>query len=88
MSQNEKKRTTVEIHNRSYTIVGTEPQHHIRMVASLVDQKMKEIQAANPRLDTTQISVLTAINTMNDYIKLKEECTQLSESTKKDEEMK
>lgn len=87
VSQSDKKRTTVEIHNRTYKIVGDEPPHHIRMVASLVDQKMKEIQESNPRLDTAQLAVLTAVNTMNDYLKLKEEYTNL-ESKEKDEDRK
>lgn len=87
MSQSNKNRTTVEIHNRSYTIVGDEEEpHHIRMVASLVDQKMHEIHHANPRLDSAKLAVLTAVNTMNDYIKLKEEYTVLLESKRKEEE--
>ncbi|WP_102026831.1 cell division protein ZapA [Salirhabdus sp. Marseille-P4669] len=77
MSQENKIKTTVEIYNRKYTVVGEEPPHHIQMIASLVDQTMKEIQESNPRLDTAKLAVLTAINTMNDYIKLKEEFNHL-----------
>ena len=73
MSHSDKTKLTVEINNRKYTVVGEESPHHIHIVASLVDQKMKELQAANPKLDTAQLAVLTAMNTMNDYIKLKEE---------------
>ncbi|WP_226583569.1 cell division protein ZapA [Halobacillus litoralis] len=76
-SDQEKKRITVEINKRSYTIVGHEEPHHIRMVSSLVDQKMREIHEANPSLDTAMLAVLTAVNTMNEYIKLKDECTDL-----------
>ncbi|WP_053218970.1 cell division protein ZapA [Virgibacillus senegalensis] len=86
MSQSDKTRTTVEIHNRSYTIVGDEPAHHVRMVASLVDQQMREIQEANRSLDTTRLAVLTAVNTMNDYLKLKEEYTELLGSIKQKKE--
>ncbi|WP_099158707.1 cell division protein ZapA [Virgibacillus ndiopensis] len=77
MTQYDKTRITVDIHNRSYTIVGTEPAHHVRLVASLVDQKMHEIQEMNKNLDTTKLAVLTAVNTMNDYLKLKEEYAKL-----------
>ncbi len=77
MSQSDKTRVTVEIHNRSYTIVGQEPAHRMRMVASLVDQKMSEIHQANSNLDTAKLAVLTAVNTTNDYLKLKEEYAQL-----------
>ncbi|MDC3412591.1 cell division protein ZapA [Aquibacillus sp. 3ASR75-11] len=86
MSQSEKTRTTVDIHNRSYTIVGSESPHHVRMVASLVDQKMREIHDANKRLDTAKLAVLTAVNTMNDYLKLKEENESLLDLLKKKED--
>lgn len=86
MTQNDKTRITVEIHNKSYTIVGTEPAHHVRLVASLVDQKMREIQAANRDLDTAKLAVLTAVNSMNEYLKLKEEYAKLLGSLNKKEE--
>ncbi|WP_077621301.1 cell division protein ZapA [Sediminibacillus massiliensis] len=86
MSQSDKTRTTVEIHNRSYTIVGEEPAHHVRMVASLVDQKMRDIYELNKSLDTTRLAVLTAVNTMNDYLKLKEDYTELLGSIKQKRE--
>jgi cell division protein ZapA len=85
VTQDEKTRTTVEIHNRTYTIIGTEPQSHIKLVASLVDQKMTEIHEANRQLDTTRLAVLTAINTMNDYLKLKEDYASLLGSMKRKE---
>lgn len=85
MTQDEKTRTTVEIRNRTYTIIGTEPQSHIKLVASLVDQKMTEIHEANRQLDTTRLAVLTAINTMNDYLKLKEDYASLLGSMKRKE---
>lgn len=80
MAYNDKERITVEIHNKSYTIIGEEPAAHVRMVASLVDQKMNEIQEQNTRLDTTRLAVLTAVNTMNDYLKLKEDYAKLARS--------
>lgn len=86
MTQNDKIRTTVEIHNKSYTIVGPEAAHHVRLVASLVDQKMSEIQKASPHLETSRLAVLTAVNTMNDYLKLKEDYAKLLGSMKKKED--
>ncbi|KGX84822.1 MULTISPECIES: cell division protein ZapA [Pontibacillus] len=86
MSQSDKNRTTVEIHNRLYTIKGDEPAHHIRMVASLVDQQMREMKETNPGLDTAKLAVLTAVNTMNDYVKLKEEYMEVIDSKRKDED--
>ncbi|MFZ3576356.1 cell division protein ZapA [Virgibacillus sp. DJP39] len=86
MTQNDKTRTTVEIHNKSYTIVGREDAHHVRLVASLVDQKMSEIKQGNTTLETTKLAVLTAVNTMNDYLKLKEDYAKLLGSMRKKED--
>ncbi|WP_066196630.1 MULTISPECIES: cell division protein ZapA [Gracilibacillus] len=73
MSQSDKSRTTVDIYGRSYHIRGNEDAEHIRHVANLVDEKMRGIHEVNKSLDTTNLAVLTAVNTMNDYIKLQEE---------------
>ena len=77
MTEPKKNRTTVEIYNRSYTIMGDEPVSHVKLVASLVDQKMREIQRHNGHLDITRLAVLTAVNTMSDYVKLKEDYAKL-----------
>ncbi|SDJ64978.1 cell division protein ZapA [Salimicrobium halophilum] len=82
-SDQQKNKTTVEIYNRSYTVIGQEDPHHVRMVASLVDQTMRDINEANPSLDTAKLAVLTAVNTMNDYLKLKEECGDLMDYIEK-----
>lgn len=86
MTHGEKTRITVEIHNRSYTIVGNENASHVRLVASLVDQKMREIQENNQNLDTASLAVLTAVNAMNDYLKLKEDYASLLGSLKRKED--
>lgn len=46
---------------------------------------MREIHEANPSLDTAKLAVLTAVNTMNEYMKLKEECTELMNYIEKKE---
>ncbi len=43
----------------------------------MVDDKMREISAMNPSLDTAKLAVLTAVNTVHDYMKLKEQINQL-----------
>ena len=77
VAENKKTKVTVDINNRKYTIVGTESAEHVQLVADLVNDKMTEIHVANEHLDTTRLAVLTAINTMNDYLKLKEEFEEL-----------
>ncbi|RDW21621.1 cell division protein ZapA [Oceanobacillus chungangensis] len=86
MTQDKKERITVEIYNKKYNIVGEEPASHVKLVASLVDEKMNEIQDANRHLDTANLAVLTAINTMNDYLKLKEDYASLLSSMKRKED--
>ena len=82
--QSEKKnRITVDIYGQQYTIVGEESSSHIRLVASMVDDKMREINSKNPYLDTGKLAVLTAVNAMNDYIKIKDEINQLELELKK-----
>ena len=76
MSQSSKNRITVDIYGVQYTIVGTESASHIRMVASIVDGKMQEISSVNPSLDTNRLAVLTAINAVNDYLKVKDRLEQ------------
>lgn len=73
----ERNKVTVTINNRTYTIVGKESKKHVELIAKLVDEKMQEIYASNKHLDSTKLAVLTALNTMNDYVKLKEEFDQL-----------
>lgn len=86
MSHSKQSRVTVEIFNRSYTIIGEEDQQHLNRVAGLVNDKMREIKEKNRSLDTSRLAVLTAVNTMNDYLKLQKEYEQLKTSIKKEEE--
>ncbi len=79
MSQQNRKRITVDIYGQQYSIVGDESTSHIRMVAAIVDDKMREINAKNPSLDINKLAVLTAVNVVHDYIKLREEHERLKE---------
>ncbi|WP_442905292.1 cell division protein ZapA [Jeotgalibacillus sp. ET6] len=83
LSQNEKNRISVDIYGQSYSIVGSESTSHIRLVASMVDDKMREISSKNPSLDTSKLAVLTAVNAVHDYLKLKEEIEELENELKK-----
>lgn len=77
MVKNNQTKIKVKINQKTYTIVGTESQEHVELIAKLVDDKMNEIHEANAQLNTTSLAVLTAINTMNDYLKLKEDYDDL-----------
>lgn len=86
VSDHDKTRVSIKIHNRTYTIVGEESASNIQLVAHLVDQKMGELQESNSNLDMADLAILTAVNTMNDYQKLKEDYASLLGSLKGKEE--
>ncbi|WP_050615997.1 cell division protein ZapA [Bacillus testis] len=86
MSSEKKSKITVDIYGQQYTIVGTESSSHIRLVASMVDDRMREISAKNPNLDVSRLAVLTAINAIHDYLKLKDrlDYLEMEQSKEKD----
>ena len=86
MSNTEKTRTTVDIYGTQYVILGTENQSHVRQVASLVDKKMREIGSRNPLLDVNKLAVLTAVNAVNDYTKMKEQLERLQSELQKEKD--
>ncbi len=86
LAEQQKTRVTVDIYGQQYTIVGTESSSHIRLVASIVDDKMREISEKNPTLDINKLAVLTAVNIVHDYIKLKEEYDRLLQKLHKEKD--
>ncbi|MGB2991700.1 MAG: cell division protein ZapA [Paenisporosarcina sp.] len=83
MSEQHKIRVSVDIYGQTYKMVGSETSGHMRLVASMVDDKMREINSHNPSLDSAKLAVLTAINSVHDYVKLKEQLEQLEEEIKR-----
>jgi len=58
----EKKKVNVKIFGNDYTMVGVESEDYIHRVAYQVDKKMREISEANPKLGTSMVAVLVAVN--------------------------
>ncbi|MCG7346431.1 cell division protein ZapA [Sporosarcina sp. ACRSL] len=83
MTDEQKTRVAVDIYGQTYTIVGSETSSHVRLVASMVDERMREISSRNPYLDSSKIAVLTAVNSVHDYLKLKERIELLEEELNK-----
>ncbi|MGE6628945.1 cell division protein ZapA [Bacillus sp. NPDC077027] len=77
MSDGGKTKTTVEIYGQPYTMIGQESKVHMRHVASIVDDKMREINEKNPHLDINKLAVLTAVNVVHDYLKMIEKYEKL-----------
>ena len=55
-----RNRINVTINDQNYTIIGEDPEH-IRYVAHLVDEKLKEMGRKSTGLDTTRKSILTRL---------------------------
>ncbi len=83
MENQEKNKISVEIYGHTYKMVGSESIGHMRLVASIVDDRMREMNLHNPSLDSTKLAVLTAVNTVHDYLLLKEQIELLEEELKK-----
>ncbi|WP_048600537.1 cell division protein ZapA [Rubeoparvulum massiliense] len=71
------KKVTVDIFGQQYHIRGDVSSNYIRMIASTVDDQMKRLASANPRLDSLQLAVLTAVNFADQYEQLKREYDDL-----------
>lgn len=83
MADEQKTRVAVDIYGQTYTIVGSETSNHVKLVASMVNERMREISSRNPYLDSSKIAVLTAVNSVHDYLKLKERIELLEEELNK-----
>ena len=83
VEEEQKTRITIDIYGQTYTIIGTDSSAHVRHVATLVDDRMREISTRNPYLDTTKVAVLTAVNSVHDYLKLQTEKELLEKELKK-----
>lgn len=86
LSNNQKNKTTVDIYGQQYVIMGSESPSHIRHVASLVDNKMREISYKNPTLDASKLAVLTAVNAVNDFLQMKDELNRLQKEQLKEKD--
>lgn len=53
---------TAEIMGEEYVIRANASEEHVLTIAREVDEAMRRVAAANPRLSTRQVAVLTALN--------------------------
>lgn len=68
-----KNKVIVRIMGQEYTLVSDDSREYMQRVSNLVDDKMKEITLANKRLSTSMIAVLTALNSTDEYLKMRDE---------------
>lgn len=72
-----KNRVNVSINDQLFTIVGEDNPEHIRYVAHLVDEKIKELGYKSAGLTTSRKAILTAVNIMHEKVLLEEENRRL-----------
>ena len=60
---------TVTIMGRNYTLRAEEDPQYVRMLAAYVDDKLQEIAKVSPRMSTTRLAILAAINIADEYHK-------------------
>lgn len=88
MQKEESNRIRVDIYGTEYQLRGNASTGHIRLVAGLVDDKMREIASHNPRLDLNRLAVLAAVNIADEYMRLREEYEELLKILEQTEERK
>jgi len=52
----------INILGQQYTIKGDASEEHIKRLAAYVDEKLKEIYAANPNITPLKASILASLN--------------------------
>lgn len=78
-----KNKVNVSINDQLFTIVGEDNPEHIRYVAHLVDDKIKELGYKTAGLDTSRKAILTAVNIMHEKVLLEEENRRLKQQIHK-----
>lgn len=72
----QKIRTTVKIAGKDYTISSYDDEAYVQRVATYVDRRMNELNAAT-KLPSAQLAVLTAMNVTDDMLKAHDEIRRL-----------
>jgi cell division protein ZapA len=68
----EEHHVTVTIMGRNYTLRADEDAQYVRMIAAYVDDKIQEIAKVSPRMSTTRLAILAAINVADELHKLEQ----------------
>lgn len=77
-----KNKVTVEIFGETYALKGDMDTEHVKRLARMLDEEMREIAKGNNRLPTAKIAVLAALNLADEYLKLEVDYRQLLEMLK------
>jgi cell division protein ZapA len=69
----------VEILGRPITLKSVIEQGHLKLIANLVDDKMREIRKALPAVSTEDVAIMAALNMAYEYLELREDCRRLQQ---------
>lgn len=81
---NEMNKVIVKINGSEYPMVGPKSEEHMLRVAKYVDQEIRKITTANPKLSTSSASILSAINIADVFFEC---CDENEELLKENEEL-
>lgn len=68
----EKRRMTVTVAGRPYTLVSSDPPEHVKRVAEYVDRELSETAAAT-NLPSAQAAVLTCFHLAEELLRAQDE---------------
>lgn len=71
--------TTVNIFNRTYQLRSQGDPDYVRRLAALIDQRMSELSASTPTVDTVKLAILAALSVADECLRLKEQQDSLRE---------
>ena len=74
--EEEKNRVKVQIMGEEYVIKGDAQAEYMENLAKILDQRMAKLVGVHPRLTRTQIAVLTALNILDEYMRLQQDYKQ------------
>lgn len=77
-------KVTVTINGSDYPMVGEKSEKHMLKVARYVDEEMKKITNVNPKLSTSDVAILSAINIADVFFEC---CEENEELVKENEEL-
>jgi cell division protein ZapA len=70
----------IEIFGQEYTIKSDADEHHVRMIANYLNEKIDDIISNTDVTTRFNVAILAALNVAHDYFSLKEDHERLIEA--------
>ncbi|HSR54373.1 MAG TPA: cell division protein ZapA [Acidobacteriota bacterium] len=75
--------TAVKIYGQTYHVRSGDPEH-VRRLAHLVDEQMKEVSRQTPTVDSLKVAVLAALNLADRQLSARREVESLREQVQRE----